>query len=159
MFSCLRLYYALNIDFNNVTKAFAVASVSSILQAGIAVMVASSPMLRPIFDRTILRWLGISVRSTNKNTSNNANGSRGPGVVSKAAVGASHRGTSGFRQITDSEEHLAWEMRNMDGKGGSSGQTTTVQATRLSDDSSDGQPPVQPGHNHIMVTHETTIER
>ncbi|KAI8650688.1 hypothetical protein NCS57_01403200 [Fusarium keratoplasticum] len=160
VFSCVRLKYALNIDFDNVTKSFAVASVSSILQAGVALMVASSPILRPVFDRTILHWLGVSVRSTGRNTSSNPTG--GPSASRHHASAGYHDASrishhKGFRQMTDSEEHLAWELRDMQGKGGE--QRTTIKAqTALSDNSSDRRSRAESLSNgQIIVTQETIV--
>ncbi|KAF7546548.1 hypothetical protein G7Z17_g8346 [Cylindrodendrum hubeiense] len=134
VFSCVRLYYVYNIDFNNITKSFAEASISSILQSGIAVMVASSPMLRPVFDRTALRWLGISLRSSQKDSSARAARSQSNGGgAGRMGLGPSHPRSTGFKQMPESEEHLAWELGPMDGKF--SEQKTTVQATRASDES------------------------
>ncbi|KXH65738.1 integral membrane protein [Colletotrichum salicis] len=53
MFSGVRLYHTLTVDYGNITKSFASAPYGAVLQNGIAVMVASSPILRPLFDQTI----------------------------------------------------------------------------------------------------------
>ncbi|KAF7553062.1 hypothetical protein G7Z17_g3912 [Cylindrodendrum hubeiense] len=112
VFSCVRLYYVYSIDFTNITRSYAEASISSVLQAGIAVMVASSPLLRPVFDRTALRWLGISLRSSQKDTSGKGASARTTTATSRVV---SHARTAGFNKMSDSEEHLAWEMRSMEG--------------------------------------------
>lgn len=59
--------------------------------------------------------------------------------------------------MPESEEHLAWELRAMDGKF--SEQKTTVQATRTSDEEVDQQSR-QLGVNdrNILVTSETIVE-
>ncbi|KAK1545736.1 integral membrane protein [Colletotrichum paranaense] len=168
VFSCVRLYYAYNIDFINVTKGFAIASVSGVLQAGIAVMVASSPMLRPVFDRTVGRVLGLSLQSqrrgngaTSNATGGNTTGNSAAGLHNKHSAGS-----DGFKQMSESEEHLAWELRNMKSAGGrdsyNMGTTTTqVNAERSSDDSTgeergglDG-----PRTGRIMVTKTTVVSR
>ncbi|KAH6972107.1 hypothetical protein BKA56DRAFT_493333 [Ilyonectria sp. MPI-CAGE-AT-0026] len=155
VFSCVRLYYVYNIDFTNITKSYAEASISSVLQAGIAVMVASSPMLRPVFDRTALRWLGISVRSSQKDTSGKGPSARTTTATSRVGVSGSHARTAGFNKMSESEEHLAWEMRSMKGKHH---QHVTVQASRLSDSSGDMPPFQAGGSGQIMVTNETIVE-
>ncbi|KAH7127926.1 hypothetical protein B0J13DRAFT_627656 [Dactylonectria estremocensis] len=155
VFSCVRLYYVYNIDFTNITKSYAEASISSVLQAGIAVMVASSPMLRPVFDRTALRWLGISLRSSQKDTSGKGASARTTTATSRAGVSASHARTAGFNKMSDSEEHLAWEMRSMEGKNR---QRAVVQATRLSDDSGEMESARTGGSGQITVTNETIVE-
>lgn len=144
-----------NIDFTNITKSYAEASISSVLQAGIAVMVASSPMLRPVFDRTALRWLGISLRSSQKDTSGKGPSARTTTATSRVGVSGSHARTAGFNKMPESEEHLAWEMRSMKGKHH---QHATVQASRLSDSSGDMPSFQTGGSGHIMVTNETIVE-
>ncbi|KAF4995980.1 hypothetical protein FDECE_12606 [Fusarium decemcellulare] len=150
-FSCVRLYYVYNIDFDNITRSYAEASISSILQSGIAVMIASSPLLRPVFDRTA-KLFGLSLSSSRKTTAGNVNSSRsrthGAGT---SHISGSHSRAAGFKQMSESEEHLAWELQAMDKKPNYR-QRTTVQATRLSDDSDEVQ-------NGRTITIETSIER
>ncbi|KAK1623397.1 hypothetical protein BDP81DRAFT_503657 [Colletotrichum phormii] len=100
----VRLYYTLTADFVNITRGFASASISGVLQSGIAVMKASSPMLRPVFDRTIVRWLSLSIRS------------RSQGHIvksSKSSQLGSHLRGDGFKQMSDSDENLSWEMQGL----------------------------------------------
>lgn len=155
VFSCLRLYYVYAIDFNNITKSFAEASIASAIQGGIAVMVASSPTLRPVFDRTLLKWLGVSVRSTGQGNTSDAMAGTGPVSRGQRSGGAglSNLNTTGFKQMAGSEEHLAWEMRSM-GKDGAH-QKTSIRAARTSDDSED-MPTT--GDGRIMVIQETVVE-
>lgn len=96
------------------TRGFASASVSGLLQSGIAVMVASSPMLRPVFDRTIVRWLSLSIRSGSKTTGTAPTGSQGHIVKgSRSSQLGSHRLGDGFKQMSDSDENLSWEMQGL----------------------------------------------
>ncbi|WQF81087.1 hypothetical protein CDEST_06101 [Colletotrichum destructivum] len=114
IFSGVRLYYTLTADFVNITRGFASASVSGVLQSGIAVMVASSPMLRPVFDRTIVRWFSLSIRSGSKATGSAPTGSQGHIVKgSRASQLGSHRLGDGFKQMSDSDENLSWEMQGL----------------------------------------------
>ncbi|KAH8645872.1 hypothetical protein BGZ61DRAFT_377080 [Ilyonectria robusta] len=117
IFSCVRLYY-IYIGIQNISKISTGGSISTALQAGIAIMVASSPMLRPIFDRTALKWLGISLRSTREESTGGAVRSRatGGGGTRRTSQGPSHTRPGGFQQMHESEEHLAWEMATMNGK-------------------------------------------
>ncbi|OHE92109.1 integral membrane protein [Colletotrichum orchidophilum] len=62
LFSGVRLYHTLIVDYGNITKSFTSSPYSAVWQNGIAVMVASSPIIRPIFDRTVARWLNLSIR-------------------------------------------------------------------------------------------------
>lgn len=127
------------------------------MQGGIAVMVASSPTLRPVFDRTVLKWLGVSVRSTGQGAS--SNGMTGTGPVSRghrsAGTGLSNARTNvmGLEQMSGSEEHLAWEMRSM-GKS-STRQKTSIRAARTSNDSEDGR---MTAEGRIVVVQETVVE-
>lgn len=158
IFTCVRLYYAYRIDFDNTTKYYAIASVSSAVQNGIAVMVASSPMLRPVFDRTVLKWLGISVRSA-AHTSGKMQSNQDIGRPSFRSVGVKaghgHTRANGLNRISDSEGHLAWEMQNLDKSRGSA---ATAHASRSSDDSG-GQDLNSGSRGAIVVTKTTRVER
>lgn len=118
-------------------------------------MVASSPMLRPVFDRTALRWLGISVRSSQKDTSGKGPSARTTTATGRVGVSGSHARTAGFNKMSESEEHLAWEMRSMKGKHH---QHVTMQASRLSDSSGDIPSFQAGGSGQIIVTNETIVE-
>ncbi|KAF6837377.1 integral membrane protein [Colletotrichum musicola] len=110
IFSCVRLYHVNELEPVNVTKGFAVSSLSGVLQAGMAVMVASSPMLRPVFDRMVGRVLGLQSRSCGNSTTSNATATGGATRTSTARRLSKHGGVrnDGFKQMSDSEEHLAW---------------------------------------------------
>ncbi|TQN68486.1 Satratoxin biosynthesis SC1 cluster protein 4, partial [Colletotrichum shisoi] len=117
IFSGVRLYYTLTADFVNITRGFASASVSGVLQSGIAVMVASSPMLRPVFDRTIVRWFRLSIRSGSNATGTAPTGSQGHiAKGSRSSQLGSHRLGDGFKQMSDSDENLSWEMQGLDSR-------------------------------------------
>ncbi|KAF6838775.1 integral membrane protein [Colletotrichum plurivorum] len=140
VFSCIRLYYVHDLELVNVTKGFAGGSLSGVLQAGIAVMVASSPMLRPVFDRTVGRVLGLQSRSCGNGTTSNATATGGATRTSTARRLSKHGGVrnDGFKQMSDSDEHLAWEMRVIAGAGGRDSPhmgtaTTQVNARHSSD--------------------------
>ncbi|TDZ23898.1 Satratoxin biosynthesis SC1 cluster protein 4 [Colletotrichum orbiculare MAFF 240422] len=169
VFSCVRLYYAYNIDFINVTKGFAVASVSGVIQAGIGVMVASSPMLRPVFDRTVGRVLGLSLQSKQRDgtgpTSNDTGATDGSnvGLHSKR-----HMRSDRFKQMSESEEHLAWELRNMkrgvDRISHNIGTTTTHVKARnsgdtMTEDESASSVGAPPRTGEILVTTTTEVRR
>ncbi|KAE9581254.1 Satratoxin biosynthesis SC1 cluster protein 4 [Colletotrichum fructicola] len=114
IFSGVRLYNTLTADFVNITKGFASASVSGVLQSGIAVMVASSPMLRPVFDRTVVRWFSLSIGSGSRTTGTAPSKSQGPATIgSRPGQHASHVRSDGFKQMSDSDENLSWEMQGL----------------------------------------------
>ncbi|KAL6404514.1 integral membrane protein [Ilyonectria robusta] len=96
-------------------------------------MVASSPMLRPIFDRTALKWLGISLRSTREESTGGAVRSRatGGGGTRRTSQGPSHTRPGGFQQMHESEEHLAWEMATMNGKFNGTQLTRSIQPSTI----------------------------
>lgn len=120
-------------------------------------MVASSPTLRPVFDRTMLKWFGVSVRSTGRGATSDAMSNNMPGSREHRSTGPvssnMRTDTAGLKQMSGSEEHLAWEMRSM-GKNGSH-QKTSIQAARSSDDSEDMR---ITGNGRIMVVQETVVE-
>lgn len=156
-FSGVRLYYTLVADFVNITRGFATASVSGAIQLGIAVMVASSPMLRPVFDKALVKWFNIKLLSSSNN-----NGKRGQGgsmtiggISSRPSQPGSHmRSNGGFQHMSESEEHLAWEMQGLGKK--SDRQTSTIHAGRSSEES--GQTPRE-GDIVVTATITTSLGR
>ncbi|KAH7153347.1 hypothetical protein EDB81DRAFT_791224 [Dactylonectria macrodidyma] len=157
VFSCVRLYYLYNTDITNITKSVATSFVSTVLQAGIAVMVASSPMLRPVFDRIARQWLGITLGSTQEESSARVRSRTTGGGTGRMNLGTSHMRSARFQQMHESEEHLAWEMGAVDAK--STEQITTVQVMRKPD-CVFNPPSRQPrgGDRDIYVTRETIVE-
>ncbi|KAK1473362.1 integral membrane protein [Colletotrichum tamarilloi] len=147
----VRLYYTLTADFVNITRGFASASISGVLQSGIAVMVASSPMLRPVFDRTIVRWLSLSIRST----------SQGHIVKSsKSSQLGSHRRGDGFKQMSDSDENLSWEMQGLGNRANCrTGRISQAQisAGTVSQPASPRSP--TPDSTGIAITRTVAVER
>lgn len=67
-------------------------------------MVASSPVLGPVFDRTVFKWLGMSVDGTKRSHSNLQAPPRTGAGATAWARGSEH--------ILDSQEHLAWKLRD-----------------------------------------------
>ncbi|KAK8130954.1 Satratoxin biosynthesis SC1 cluster protein 4 [Apiospora sp. TS-2023a] len=66
IFTAVRLYYIYGMDFTDPTYSTIVPTTIGSVQMGIAIMVASAPLLRPVFDRTIASWFGLSVASSNR---------------------------------------------------------------------------------------------
>lgn len=150
-FSGVRLYYTLVADFVNITRGFATASVSGAIQLGIAVMVASSPMLRPVFDHALVRWFNITLlSSSNNNATRGQDGSMTIGGISSrpSQPGSHMHSNAGFHHMSESEEHLAWEMQGLGKK--SERQASTIHAGRASDDSVE-----TPSGGDIVVTTTT----
>ncbi|KAH7133091.1 hypothetical protein B0J13DRAFT_678175 [Dactylonectria estremocensis] len=157
IFSCVRLYYLYNTDITNITKSVATSFVSTVLQGGIAVMVASSPMLRPVFDRIARQWLGITLRSTQEESSARVRSRTTGGGTGRMNLGPSHIRSARFQQMHESEEHLAWEMGAVDAK--STEQITTVHVMEKPN-CVFNPPSSQPrgGDRDIYVTRETIVE-
>ncbi|KAM0429219.1 hypothetical protein ACHAPT_006433 [Fusarium lateritium] len=153
IFSAVRLYYTIIADFVDITKGFATASVSGVLQSGIALMVASSPMLRPVFDRTVVRWFSLTLGSS-KSGQPPASGSNTHGTSRPTPHPSLVRSNGGFRQMSESEEHLAWEMQGLSKTKGSNTSATSGQLTRLSDDSGGVA-----GTEGVVITHTVAVER
>lgn len=72
VFTAIRLYFIYNVNLADLTSSSLASAQIGIAQTGIAVMVASSPLLRPVFDRTLGSWFGLSSslqqRSTKRTT-------------------------------------------------------------------------------------------
>jgi hypothetical protein len=63
VFGALRLYYVLVIDFTDVTATQLGVVIQGTLEAGVSIMISSSPMLKPIFDSGLGRLLSLKQRS------------------------------------------------------------------------------------------------
>lgn len=90
----------------------AVSSVVGVVQAGIALMVASSTVLRPLFDATVVRWFNLeSLRhSEGDNNISLVTWSGlpdGPREASGNSTKTSARRREQRPQVTESEENLA----------------------------------------------------
>lgn len=111
VFTAIRLYYVYNIDFSDITYSGIVSSIIGSIQMGIAIMVASSPLLRPIFDRTFASWFGFSLRSTRDGESGKARKSDGgTELITFGRLGTNIK----FQRVNDSEEHLRAESSGRD---------------------------------------------
>lgn len=144
--TAIRLYYIYKLDFADITFSAVAPSNMNTIQIGIAVMVASAPLLRPVFDRTLSSWFGISLRSTGDASSRpSGNPDRDLRTFGRSAPG------KGFQHISDSEEHLRWELSHM-GTQRYMSRETKVSGTRTSNDSSDTP------HEGIVVTKSTIVE-
>lgn len=110
VFTSIRIYYVLNLKFADVTYSSVTSTILGIVQLGIAVMVSSSALLRPVFDRTIGSWLGLSI-STQRKLS-------GPGSIPAdnniVTIGRLANRRRKFQQMNSSEERLQWELTTME---------------------------------------------
>ena len=61
IFTAVRLYFAFHLDFDDLSYSSVPMSIVSSIQAGVAIMVTSAALFRPVFDCTIGAWLGLSI--------------------------------------------------------------------------------------------------
>lgn len=147
--TAVRIYIVYNIDYTDLPYAGAASAIISSVQTGVAIMIASSPLLRPVFDRTIGSWLGLSLRSTGRGVKS---GTTDPGKTQRSRMTSGRRASRNFEQIKDSssDQELGWEMHGI--KDPRVFTETTVHASRGRDH--DDNPPTG-----ILVTESTIIAR
>ncbi|KAL0933237.1 uncharacterized protein CTRU02_212200 [Colletotrichum truncatum] len=108
VFTAIRLYYVYNLDVTDITYTTVVPSIIGSVQMGVAIMVASSPLLRPLFDRAFGNLFGLSLRSIGR-TSERTPASKptsGKELVTFGRLGVKQE----FQKMNDSEEHLRGEQ-------------------------------------------------
>lgn len=94
-------------------------------------MVCSAPLLRPVLDRTVGKWLSLSIGNSSRETPRNgsapvnrlisgdsSNTGLRKNIHSRSRL-ASGRGKD-FERITESEENLRWELDVMHADKGQS---------------------------------------
>lgn len=161
VFTSIRLSYVYNLDITDITHSSVTSTTIGILQLGIAVMVASSALLRPVFDRTLGAWLGLSLRSSQGKFSGPGGGGGGGSGPAGAGAGADHdlvtigrltaRRKRRFRTMSSGDERLQWELTAMDQSRCE--RETTVHGGRASDEES-----IVVGSGKITVTKSTVVE-
>ncbi|KAI3542584.1 integral membrane protein [Colletotrichum filicis] len=116
IFGALRLASVFSVDFLDFSFTSPNAMVWSSAEMGVALMVSSSPILRPVFDRIFGRFIS-TLRSSADRTNPHAkyyNGGKSGATGPRTFISASKphsRGAGGFMVMTDSEENL--EMDDM----------------------------------------------
>ncbi|KAK7446482.1 integral membrane protein [Colletotrichum acutatum] len=119
VFGALRLASVFSVDFLDFSFTSPNAMVWSSAEMGVALMISSSPILRPVFDRIFGRFIS-TLRSSADRTNPHAkyyNGGKSGATGPRTFISASKphsRGADGFMVMTDSEENL--EMDNMRGE-------------------------------------------
>jgi hypothetical protein len=89
-----------------------VSSVVGVVQAGIAVMVTSSTVLRPLFDVTIVRWFNLESLKQSSGGNNVSlvtwghSGETHPAVSGTGTKASVRRRDQRLRQLSESEENL-----------------------------------------------------
>ncbi|KXH53387.1 integral membrane protein [Colletotrichum nymphaeae SA-01] len=163
LFSGVRLYHTLTVDYGNITKSFASAPYGAVLQNGIAVMVASSPILRPMFNRTIARWLNLSIRGNGRTVATGPIRTirtlRGPATTrNRSDARTTLSRSDGFRQMTDNsdaDDSLSREMEGLETLRRKSDQAQI--SAHAEAQAPDRVSPLSLGGG-ISVTHTFTIE-
>lgn len=148
IFTAIRLYFVYNLDPDDITYSSLSSTIIGVVQLGIAIMVTSSPLLRPVFDRTFGAWFSLSsIHSKHRKNEYDAEGIGGDHPITVGRLRQRER----FRgPINDSEENLQWELTAMGRQGWE--REVTVQGARSSEES-DAAKKI----GEIMVTKSTTV--
>ncbi|OAA40817.1 hypothetical protein BBO_05874 [Beauveria brongniartii RCEF 3172] len=162
-FTVVRLYSVFTLDTSDVTYNVVSISIVGLVQSGVAIIVASAPLLRPAFDRTIGSWshtLGRSSprpaprvskeRLSRRKASAHTKSSTG---ASSLSIGKSSKYPIGFKQISESEENLRWELDVMHADKGKT--LTEVSNARYGEGADEEDLP----SGQIKVTQSTEVYR
>ncbi|KAF6790390.1 integral membrane protein [Colletotrichum sojae] len=121
VFGGLRLASVFTVDFLDFSYTSPNAMTWSSAEMGVALMVSSSPILRPVFDRVFGRFISTLRSSANRTDPHSKyyngaakSGATGPRTLISASKHPS-RAPDGFMAMSDSDENL--EMSAMDAKG------------------------------------------
>lgn len=138
-------------------------SIIGMVQSGVAIIVASAPLLRPAFDRTIgsLSYsFGRDSRGSTARASDERLSRRKVSAHTKNSTGASSlsigknsKAPAGFKQLTESEENLRWEMDVMHADKGKT--LTEVSNARYGEGIDEEELP----SGQIKVTQSTEVYR
>lgn len=141
--------------------------VTGVIQLCVAIIVATAPLLRPVLDRTIGRWLSLSIARSSPHSPSDGSapmdgsahmgGSQGNkptntslqnGINTRSRL--SPRVNKMFQRITESEEHLNWELGVMNSDKGK------ISTHVGSDGEINGEIEIAP-MGHIMIPRSTEI--
>lgn len=147
IFTAVRLYFVYNLDITDITYSSIGSTIIGVIQLGIAVMVASSPLLRPVFDRTIGSWLKLSSMRSKKHYDAHVQAEDGDHPLT---IGRLRQRDRPVRPMNESEENLQWELTAMGHKGYERRVTVHGSSTYQESDGSN-----RPGE--IVVTKSTTV--
>ncbi|OAA81194.1 hypothetical protein LEL_00739 [Akanthomyces lecanii RCEF 1005] len=160
-FTVVRLHSVFTLDFSDMTYNFVSISIIGMVQSGVSIIVASAPLLRPAFDRTISSWshsLGRSSRGSKSRLSKEKLSRRKVSANTKHSTGASSlsmsknaRTPAGFKQLSESEENLRWELDVMHADKGKT--LTEVSNARYGEGTDEEEPPL----GQIKVTQSTEV--
>ncbi|KAF6814479.1 integral membrane protein [Colletotrichum sojae] len=115
-------------------------------------------MLRPVLDHTVVRWLSLSLSTGSKTTGTGAAVSQGHVARgSRSAQVGAHVRSDGFKQMSESDENLAWEMQ---GLGNQKRNTLPGHCSSASAESVDDRNRQALAETSgIAVTHTVTVDR
>lgn len=146
------------------TYNFVPISIIGMVQSGMAIIVGSAPLLRPAFDRTFNSWsnsFGRGSRASNLRVSKQRQSRRKASANTKTSTVASSlsmsknaknvKTTAGFKQLSESEENLRWELDVMHADKGRT--LTEVSNTRCGEGTDEEEPPL----GQIKVTQCTEV--
>ncbi|RYP76697.1 hypothetical protein DL771_001619 [Monosporascus sp. 5C6A] len=153
--TAIRLYLIYNIDFTDLSFSVASSNYLTVIQPGIAIVVACSPLLKPVMDRILGSssdtkqrvsggGSGQEGRARTHPTIRNLKFGRGP------ARAFSSLSPSGFDRISDSEEHLPVEL-------GFTGRNEAYVAAQGDDTWGGNSEPGVGTHGGIILTHQTVV--
>ncbi|ATY63951.1 integral membrane [Cordyceps militaris] len=114
--TAVRLYSVFTLDFSELTYNPVSISITCMVQSGVAIIVASAPLLRPAFDRTVDSLSYSFGRGSRKSRASKERLSRRKGSTHAknstcaSSLSKNAKGPSGFKQLTESEENLRWEL-------------------------------------------------
>ncbi|OTB12361.1 hypothetical protein K445DRAFT_25654 [Daldinia sp. EC12] len=113
--SAIRLYITFKLDYSDLPYSTASNNYLSTIQPGIAIMVACSPLLKPIFDRVIGPMSGTLYSGTSKSLSQNLSVKLRSLVKSepKSTVDSSRPMSAGFEQLSDCENDARSGLGNV----------------------------------------------
>lgn len=119
--TAIRLYSYFVLDKTDLPFSGITVMITGVVQLCVAIMVTTAPLLRPVLDRTIGRWFSLSIARSSRQspsdgsaplggsqTNKSANASLRNGIHTRSRL--SPGGNKKFQRITESEEHLNWEM-------------------------------------------------
>ncbi|KAL6888001.1 hypothetical protein GGI43DRAFT_430956 [Trichoderma evansii] len=155
----LRSYFFL--DIKDLTFSGITVMITGVIQLCVAIIVATAPLLRPILDRTIGRWLSLSIARSSPHSPSDGSAPMGGSQANKPANTSlqngihtrsrlSPGGNKMFQRITESEEHLNWELGVMNSD---KGKTSTHVG---SDGEINDEIEIAP-MGHIIITRSTEI--
>ncbi|KAI1440322.1 hypothetical protein F5Y02DRAFT_403156 [Annulohypoxylon stygium] len=156
--TAVRLYFVYTLNFSDLSFSVVRNNYLNIIQPGIAVMVSCSPLLKPILDRMLALSPGAKHKSSSASSANKydftlQSVSRRLKGGNRLLLRSSHQATTGFSELSGSEQHLHVELGNIG----------THEAKAMAEESPyPGNGLSNPdawANDRILVTHQTVVQR